>query len=747
MRDINEELNQIISKYHLDQYYPHYRNMIDAQKVLRDIVQEIQQNKKKAIFVGYDKSGIAFIRNISRDYMDIHFLIYNRNDKVLEDLELTDWNVYDEVYLISYYGAEYVERWFRLHHIRYEWIYDIFERQGFYLQREFFAFGKEDLYQLIETNELSVHTRHGWTESLLCELYCQQSKYNSAKNRTTRRIALEKCLFLTIYLKDFVKTHEYISILTQEDIKFKYLWEELQTLLDDVRMAVRERTQKDIILYWLDAIPYGDERNMPYLQRYKEAGIEFENAHTYITNTNPTLRAMFLGQKDIDNRAYLITQITRKNSPVIRNLEEQGYHIRILSGYFSDKFPYEYLSEHFYIDWYHPCSMILWDMISDMLVQETKTLYLTHALDAHAPYLNSNINDANYRDRRERYRLARLKVDEQLEFYDSFISKDVRRIFMSDHGQADVVQLYKGYHVLFNIYSNGLRPRKIKDFFTLLDFDKVLRQILVGNEIREAEFTREYVEIGRMDRYSRRQIEKIMRDQKGISTTCFGYTGIIDKEYIYMRFKTGKEWLQKRENMPQCNPLMVYDCAADVCEPKMLSKYRLLAGGYFKEIDEDEQFKYVRYLYDVHDNILKHNDMKRRADIINGMLTEYPESSIGIRLGGYHSAMVYYILSEENRKRIWGFIDNSEECLCSKLHLPIIGSESIEKLREAGIQAVLLSSYINLDALRREADEWYGELTVLDMYECLNKNGIRCKDNFWVIEGTADDYDVGFPFE
>lgn len=747
MRDIDEELNQIIFKYHLDQYYPHYRNMLEAQKILQEIVQEIQRNEKKAVFVGDDKSGIAFVRNISRDYTDIQFLLYSRNDRALGDMELTDWNAYDEIYLISYYGAEYIERWFRLHHIRYEWIYDIFERQGLFLQREFFAFGKEDLYPLIETNKLSVHTRYGWTESLVCELYCQQSKYSSAQNSMTRRIALEKCLFLSIYMKDFVKTHEYISILVQQDIKFQYLWEELQTLLESVQRAVKSRTQEDIILYWLDAIPSGDEKNMPYLRGCMEAGIEFENAYTYITNTNPTLRALFLGQKDIDDRAYLTTQITRKNSSVIRILEEQGYHIRILSGYFSDKFPYEYVSGHFYIDWYRSSSMALWDMLSDMISQEKKTFYLCHVLEAHAPYLNNNLNDTNFGDRKERYRLARLKLDEQFKFYNSFINRDTTRIFMSDHGQTDVVQLYEGYHVLFSVYKSTWKPGKVKDFFSLLDFSKVLRQIIENSEVKKEELTREYVEIGRMDRYSCRQVEKIIKDKKGLSTTHFGYTGIVDKEYIYMRYKTGKEWLQRRDHLPLCNPLMMYHCAADVCEPALLPQYRLLAGVYSREIDEDEQFKYARYLYAVHDNILKHNDMKKRVDIINGMFAGYPEHSIGIRLGGYHSAMVYYILSEENRKRIWGFIDNSEECLCSKLHLPIIAAQPIEKLREAGIKAVLLSSYINLDSLRREAEDWHGELTVFDMYDCLNKNGIQCKDNFWVFEGTDDDYDVGFPFE
>lgn len=746
MIDINEKLNHIIFKYHLDKYYPHYRNMYEAEKILRNIVKKIQRDNKKAIFVGDDKTGIAYVRNISRDYTDIQFLIYDRNDRALRDFEGTDWSTYDEIYLISYYGAEYVERQFRLQHISYEWIYDIFEREDIFLQREFFAFGKEDLYWLIETNDLSGHTHYDWTEALVCELYNQQSKYSYTSNSTTRRIALEKCLFLSLYIRDFVKAQNYISLLIEENERYQKLQEELQGLLESIQETVSNRQQEDIILYWMDAIPYGDEVNMPYLQSIVKKGIEFENAYTHVANTNPALRAMFLGKRDIKDRGYKISEITRENSSVIQFLEQQGYDLRVFSGFFSVRFPYQYVAEHFYMDWYKPCSMTLWDMLSDMLIQEKKTLYVVHLLEAHAPYISNNINDNNFDNQKERYRIGRLKLDEQLTFYDPFVNKNVMRIFMSDHGQADVIQLYEGYHIFFNVYKKGWQSGKIKGFFSLLDFGTVLKQLIMDGEIREEEFAREYVEIGRMDRYSSRHIKKIIKNKQTLSMGHFGCIGIIDKDYIYMRYKIGTEWLQQRKNMPMCNPLLGYDCMSDVCEPALLSKYRALAGEYPQDIDADEQFKYTRYLYDVYHNLLKHNDMGRRVALINNMIERYPEKSVGIRLGGYHSAMVYYILSEENRKRIWGFIDNSEDCLCSKLHLPIMSSDRIERVEESGIKAILLSSYINLETLRGETQKWSKCIDILDMYACLEQNGMCCKNNFFAIEGTDDDYNVGFPF-
>lgn len=37
--DINAALHEIIFKYQLDRYYPHYRNMYHAEKILTDVLE------------------------------------------------------------------------------------------------------------------------------------------------------------------------------------------------------------------------------------------------------------------------------------------------------------------------------------------------------------------------------------------------------------------------------------------------------------------------------------------------------------------------------------------------------------------------------------------------------------------------------------------------------------------------------------------------------------------------------------
>ena len=140
--DINTEINEIIFKYHIDQYYPHYRNMYEARRILRNVVQDIVDNGQQAVFVADDETEIELIKCMSKDYSGICFLSYDRSDTKLNQLEDIRRQDCGHVYLLSYYGAEHAERWFRMHHIKYEWVYDLFERGGYFCKDPFMLWAR-----------------------------------------------------------------------------------------------------------------------------------------------------------------------------------------------------------------------------------------------------------------------------------------------------------------------------------------------------------------------------------------------------------------------------------------------------------------------------------------------------------------------------------------------------------------------------------------------------------------------------
>lgn len=140
--DINAAINEIIFKYHIDQYYPHYRNMCEARRMLRNVVQNIVDGGRRAVFVANDATEIELVKSMAKDYPGIFFLAYDRSDTKLQKLENIQWQDYGSIYLLSYYGAEHAERWFRTHRMKYEWVYDLFERGGYFCKDPFMLWAR-----------------------------------------------------------------------------------------------------------------------------------------------------------------------------------------------------------------------------------------------------------------------------------------------------------------------------------------------------------------------------------------------------------------------------------------------------------------------------------------------------------------------------------------------------------------------------------------------------------------------------
>lgn len=101
---------------------------------------------------------------------------------------------------------------------------------------------------------------------------------------------------------------------------------------------------------------------------------------------------------------------------------------------------------------------------------------------------------------------------------------------------------------------------------------------------------------------------------------------------------------------------------------------------------------------------------------------------------------MYELLTETNKKKIGAIIDRSRQCACNKIGVPIFRPG--ESLPDT-VKAVLLSSQIYLEDLRKEADKLYGDLEVIDMYQCWEQAGYHFSREFYF--GVDADYEVGFP--
>ncbi len=739
MINIDERLNEIIIKYNLDRHYPQYRKMLMARKVLKRYVDDLVESKKITLFICDSETLVRMISRLANEDECISFL--NIQEKELKKLENVEWENYDKIVMLSFYNVEYIFRWFRTHNIAYEWIYDVFETEGIYFEREFYKFCKESYNQWFD-NFFPGKAAY-YKDAVQMELYFQQQKVEKSVNDKVKLIALEKCFFISLYFRNFLKVKEYSEMLidiTQDDI-----WSKVQNEIYELLSFIKDKLgtkREGIILYWLDALEYGTEADMEYFKEVISKAVSFENAFTSTPFTNATLKAMLLGKTMVDDQTFEVKRIQDKDSEIITFLKSKGYKIKLISGYLN-----ELESEHCidtFMDMLTPVSMKLFAMLEDMLNEDDKTIYILHSLsETHHPYFGTDMADELMTDRdsgiwkAKRFASGRKELDEQLRFYDSFINDDITKIYMSDHGQAE---FRTRYHIHFNVVHKNMRPRVVQAMFSILDFGKVMRQIIENGEIDESDFAREYVEIQDVDWYNKQRIQSIFKNKENIPTHMFGYKGIVDKNYIYIHFNVGKEWLQKRDEI-QFEPISGY-VGGDVCDEKLLPYYRSIVGEYPKELLNNEKFRYSRYIHMLYKRYA--SKCEEKVKLFCKMLENYPDASVGIRNGGIHAERFYTVLPKEYKAKIWGFVDECDSCKCSYFGLPVIDKYAINS---SDMKAIVLCSFNERNELIEEATSYKKEIDVLDMYGYLECNGIKCNNWFYLDTNMTDeDYDVGFDF-
>ena len=203
-----------------------------------------------------------------------------------------------------------------------------------------------------------------------------------------------------------------------------------------------------------------------------------------------------------------------------------------------------------------------------------------------------------------------------------------------------------------------------------------------------------------------------------------------------MYFKTGDE-LYHRWSEEISDVQMYLDGTKE--ETEFYKKMRRKIGNFPKELDTEPRFQYAVYTYKAYENVKR--TVRGIAGLINKKFSDYADGSIALRMGGEHSWQVYGLLTESNRKKVGAIIDRDDQCMCRRLNAEFFLPG--EKLPDS-IKTVLLSSYIYLDELKSEAEEFYGGVEIMDVYQYWKENGYDFQSReFWF--GLDSDYEVGFP--
>ena len=723
--NITDLLNEIIIKYNLDKYYPRFQKKLRAEQILKKEFSKTVNRNDRITLLATKQDDIDYTKRFIPQSVLIEEFVWEGNkEEILSDLKN------QTIYFISLHNRQPVIECLESNKVIYNDIYDIFEVQGLTLEDEYYHLLIENAYMTYDFAK-----RPGWMEKPEVDYYLISKKFYSATTKGYKLLYAEKMLFIALYMKNFLLAEECVQYLIKLECRLEIVraWEEIQNLLTQIRVRIAERDKKDVILFWMDAISYEQSEEMSYLSRIKEDGISFEQAFTVTPHTTPTLKNMFCQKLQVSDMAYNIRKLNRDNSKTVRYLEEHGFKIKIISGYWAEFIEdYEVKNKP---GLFYPSSYVLWGSLESLLENKNeKMLIIAHALiEGHSPFLSASMRDI--KNTRQRMIDGKIELDKQLAFYNQFLNPNMVRIFMSDHGQSD---FKTRFHIHFDILGAGIKPKKVKALFSINDFDSVLRSVIEYGDVCENDIRREYVPIEDLDWYSKAEIEQIFRDKMPLGIKRFGYRGVITKDAIYVKFSHGIEWAIRRDSSCWFEPQLY---------PQIQNHFNVnglerLFAAYPSDIKSDSKFVYSQYLHKLFGVYIDRCEIV--MELLENVFDKYQDNSVAIRFGGRHSSKLYKLLPEKSKRKIRCFIDNDSKCICSDIGKPILSVNNFMSLvrNDFNVEAVVLSSYDHLSELRSEAKEYPSGIEVIDIYEILEKNDIYCKENFYEKMGMTDlDYE------
>lgn len=759
--DINWKLDEIIQKYQLDEYYPRYGNLRKAEQAIRSMADSwAAEENILCIAIGRSK-GKAWLdekhfrkplTDRQRDQVMVLSIILedqvlSKSDETYEwqacdfaPLERVKYEEYSRVLIISNSGDNFVGFWLRKHKIQYIRLYDYLAACGIK------DVGRDEYYDFIPDKRDSRFNFENHRQPCAAwAFYEEHQLYDMYEEQELRLIIARKLFFLALILRNFLLAEKYLKNLYdsgEQSARYKKAWQEILSLLDFARISMLQRKQRDIFAVWIDQVGYDEAvRDMPFVASLQNKSIWFKDMITVTSFTRETWRTLYTAKYLVDDDTNSINNINMNNSPLLRILEGNGYCAKVYGEYSQLIFPERYHAKDCF-QHYVPLSVMLWDMFRCTIMEKRPTFGMLHCLDTHEPFLYcGEENDSNLTEYTERMILSRKEADGQIEFYTKLMGENTTTIIFSDHGREN---FYPRQHVFLSVYGKKYRSRQVEGLCSNIDFHRMVRQLVETGEVHENELYRDVAYIQGMPILSKRVFKKIIdvfvvaRPQMCLPFR--GYKGVVSKEYVYMHFAGGWEWLSRRDKV-QPSPAW-YRRDDDICDASMLPQMRELAGiEYGKEPPEygfrSEDYMFLQDLYrnNYYYNFRKITLIRRLMQNISGRTAIYS--------GNYISRELYLAMTLEQRKKIVCVIDGSKECDCAALGLQV---SSLEEAASLGVTNILTASRIIDAQLQEYVKSISGNIHVFGLYGWFEAHGYHTKYNFSDFAIEAEDEPLPSPY-
>lgn len=719
--NFNERLNELIIKYDIDKVCPNFRECVKAITLAKDVYSSLKTGGEEFLLLGIDKTDVrAFLTSIgSEDNCQVKYY-----DQVADIRPNTN------VLLVSYYQKDEIIVKLLERDVNITSLYDFFEANGLEFNHNFYDVYNEQYWD-------GVHKKwaYEYGEIDINRIYFyHRRKFELGKNTDIKKLYLEKMIFDCAFVKDFLTLKENIDryVLEFGELSEKYIlfYQEIETMLEELKIALEDRKTEDCIMFWLDRLQYGMDETMPFLRGLNEKALVFDKAFTVTPYTSPTFITLLTGKMQIEDETYQINSpLGEENSVLVRELLKRGYCFKYY-GYWLDHWVEQsLLPNHFYRTDFYSFTQLYWDALTDMVetTGEQKSFYIIHETQhTHSPYVSFGLKGTEYLTQTfwtKQYKLQLAKhktqqmesreyVDRQLAFWSRVLPDTMYKIYMSDHGETS----FGKFHTIMKVQHQEICPGTYNGLVTYADFVPLVLQLLDNHAIYENVIRREYAPVQEIALYNKDLVNKYVLDKETWSESIMlmGYQGVVTEEDLLICCDEGREYYQKHVNDHQ----MVTDSRLNYLRG-LVSKKK---ADYF-HIDK---FRYSRILITAEQRRAERTKdirMKKRGVIENIFYRIQDTEVLALRGGGYHTLNLLMPLEEHYRNKVKYIIDGDRDCIGGKMGVEVI---TLDEMQQKGVTTVLISTYQYLSEWEQELQSYEG-IRIINMYKILEEHGLPCE--------------------
>lgn len=428
-------------------------------------------------------------------------------------------------------------------------------------------------------------------------------KSNGKEKQSALRRLIKEYLLIKDFSSAFKYMDEYIEKEYDEAETYQNLKHELEQLLEKIQCQVNSRKGIDIIINWIDALPYMHLHEFPFLQDKAEKAVNFEHMYTVNPWTTETMKTLMYGKYSIKDKLFLKDDFNTEDAVLLKMLESKGY-------------VFSYLGMNKYAKLFDDKSIVVpelnfnkdnssisrqWDALCLLCKVEQPLCLLIHTLsETHEPYICGEIEpyqkfkcteaDWNKNECQIQARISGNYIDKQFAFYDKLLGRQNIKIYMSDHGRiTNSVMKESRVHTIFIIDHPKALHKVIKGLTSLIDFYKIIG-LCLDEENNFEQLERPYVLVEALDYYNLSWIQMTLTNPEYNKWEGMQRRGIITMQDRYCRFASGMEVYYKEDDTNNQINNRKYS--------KRIEKLRRLCDGEFIDISQYDKFKYSKMLYE-----------------------------------------------------------------------------------------------------------------------------------------------------